>query len=74
MSLPPQFFKSPENLQEKQRAEAVLNRSEKISKESREWKDCGLGALHTPHVNKEKCVYSINCSWCSTVKLAEYLK
>lgn len=45
MSLQPQYSKSPENLQEEQRAEAVLKRSEKISKESCEQKEYGLGAL-----------------------------
>lgn len=34
MSLQPQSSKLPENLQEDQRAEAMLKRSEKISKES----------------------------------------
>lgn len=36
MSLHPQSFKLPQNLQEEQTAEALLKRSEKISKESRE--------------------------------------
>lgn len=36
MSLQLRYSKSPENLQEWQRAEAMLNRSDKISKESHE--------------------------------------
>lgn len=63
MSLHPQSSELPQNLQEEQTGEAVLKEVKRFLRKAMN-RRTGLSALHPPRV------YSVNCSWCSTVKLA----